>query len=103
MESREVHLEGYVCGVKPHDARPCPPQHRRRLRRCHAVQCQSWLLLRLTTMGQRTTATSLGIHVNRRPRNNLGLAPISDHQLPARPGDNTPRIMDDWGQKSCRA
>jgi hypothetical protein len=29
--------------------------------------------------------------------------PISDHQLPARPGDNTPRIMDDWGQESCRA
>jgi hypothetical protein len=54
-------------------------------------------------MGQQTMATSLGIHVT----GDLGIlpgpAPISDHQLPARPGDNTPRIMDDWGQESCRA
>ncbi len=32
-----------------------------------------------------------------------GRAPISDHQPPTRPGDNTPRIMGDWGRESCRA
>ncbi|MBG6213870.1 NhaP-type Na+/H+ or K+/H+ antiporter [Cryobacterium sp. CAN_C3] len=25
-------------------------------------------------------------------------APISDHLIPIRPGDNTPRIINDWGQ-----
>jgi hypothetical protein len=53
--------------------------------------------------GQRHKATDLGIHVT----SDLGMtpdpAPISDHQPPTRPGDNTPRIMDDWGQESCRA
>ena len=29
-------------------------------------------------------------------------APISDHPTPTRPGDNTPRIINDWGQQSCR-
>ncbi|KGD39045.1 hypothetical protein DO72_3041 [Burkholderia pseudomallei] len=38
-----------------------------------------------------------------RPRICLGRAPISDHQPPTRPGDNTPRIMSDWGRESCRA
>jgi len=28
---------------------------------------------------------------------NPGRTPISDDRLPARPGDNTPRIMVDWG------
>jgi hypothetical protein len=36
----------------------------------------------------------------------LGVTPdpatISDHQPPTRPGDNSPRIMDDWTQESCR-
>ena len=47
-------------------------------------------------------ASSLGIHVT----NDLGFrpsrAPISDHPTPIEPGDNTPRIMNDWGQQSCR-
>jgi hypothetical protein len=38
-----------------------------------------------------------------RPRNESGPAPISDHLMPIRPGDNTPRIINDWGQQSCRA
>ncbi|KGD39322.1 hypothetical protein DO72_3542 [Burkholderia pseudomallei] len=38
-----------------------------------------------------------------RPQICLGRAPISDHQPPTRPGDNTPRIMSDWGRESCRA
>lgn len=54
-------------------------------------------------MGQRPIAASLGIHVTSNLGNNPGPAPISDHQLPTRPGDNTPRIMDDWGRESCRA
>lgn len=54
-------------------------------------------------MGQRPMAASLGIHVTDDLGVDPGRAPISDHQLPTRPGDNTPRIMDDWGQQSCRA
>ncbi|KGS93396.1 hypothetical protein X963_4503 [Burkholderia pseudomallei MSHR7498] len=38
-----------------------------------------------------------------RPQICLGRAPISDHQPPTKPGDNTPRIMSDWGRESCRA
>jgi hypothetical protein len=52
---------------------------------------------RFTTMGQQTMAASLGIHVT----DDLGILrvqPISDRPLPARPGDNTPRTMDDWGE-----
>jgi len=32
----------------------------------------------------------------------LDQVPISDHQPPTKFGDNTPRIMGDWGQQSCR-
>jgi len=31
-----------------------------------------------------------------------GQVPISDHQPPTEFGDNTPRIMGDWAQQSCR-
>lgn len=48
-------------------------------------------------------AASLGIHVTDGLRKILDRAPMSDHQPPTRPGDNTPRIMSDWGQESCRA
>ena len=54
-------------------------------------------------IGQRPAAASLGIHVTSDLECNLGPAPISDHRLPTRPGDNTPRLMDDWGRESCRA
>jgi hypothetical protein len=53
--------------------------------------------------GQRPWQLRLGIHVT----GDLGIdpdpAPSSDDQLPAKPGDNTPRIMSDWGQESYRA
>ena len=32
----------------------------------------------------------------------LDRSPISDNWLPIRSGDNTPRIMLDWGRESCR-
>ena len=32
----------------------------------------------------------------------LDRSPISDSGLPTGSGDNTPRIMIDWGQESCR-
>jgi hypothetical protein len=54
-------------------------------------------------MGQQSRAASFGIHVTIDLRLDPGPAPISDYQLPSRPGDNTPRIMGDWGQESCRA
>jgi pimeloyl-ACP methyl ester carboxylesterase len=39
-----------------------------------------------------------------RPRTSPGPAPISDHSIPVKPGDNTPpRIINDWGQQPCRA
>jgi len=53
--------------------------------------------------GQRPTAAGLGIHVTSDLEVTLGRAPISDHRLPTRPGDNTPRIINDWGLESCRA
>jgi len=56
----------------------------------------------IDTVGQRHMATDLGIHVTSDLGGTPDPAPISDHQPPAKPGDNTPRIMDDWGQESCR-
>ena len=38
-----------------------------------------------------------------RPRACSGLAPISDNPPPTRLGDNTPRIIKDRGDQSCRA
>jgi hypothetical protein len=49
------------------------------------------------------SAASLGIQVTCEPGIHRVQAPISDHQLPVRAGDNTTRIMDDLEQESCRA
>jgi len=54
-------------------------------------------------MGQRPWAAGLGIHVTGDLGAHPGPAPISDYQPSTRPGDNTPRIMGDWGRESCRA
>ena len=45
-----------------------------------------------------STASSLGIHVTFDPEKSSSRAPISDHPIPVRPGDNTPRIINDWGR-----
>ena len=41
------------------------------------------------------TASSLAVHVTFDPENSSSRAPISDHLTPVRPGDNTPRIIND--------
>ncbi|WP_395408798.1 hypothetical protein ACHMW6_25135 [Pseudoduganella sp. UC29_106] len=51
--------------------------------------------------GQRLMAAGLGIHVTDGFGRYPGQVPISDHQPSTKPGDNTPRIMGDWGQESC--
>lgn len=45
----------------------------------------------------------LGIHVTNGLAHARGPAPISDHTPPTKPGDNTPQIIKDRGQQSCRA